>query len=52
MIITTLNTDKLRTNADECVQSEFETFHNLGVDPADTIWTVTDPADAIRTHYG
>lgn len=35
----------LRTNADECVQ-------NLDADPADTIWAVTDLADAIRTHYG
>ena len=30
----------------------FETFHNLDVDPADMIRTITDKADAIRTHYG
>ena len=44
--------DKSRSNADECVQSEFETFHNLDADPADMIRTITDKADAIRTHYG
>lgn len=29
----------------------FETFHNLDADPADTIRTVTDSVVAIRTHY-
>ena len=39
---------KLQTNADECVQS----FHNWNADHADMKRTVTDSADAIRTHYG
>ena len=30
----------------------FETCQNLDADPADTIRTVTDSADATRIHYG
>ena len=30
----------------------FETFRNLDADPADMIRTITDSADAIRTHFG
>ena len=31
-----------------CPRLNFETFQNLDADPADTIRTVTDPADALR----